>query len=537
LSLHPNEAKILGARHSFNAENGIGYGNEYLRDLFVSVNDSLKFLPPYLYYLYADGSEDEKILQKEVKENQELLGIYAYDKNFIRIYKDKAVFSWQDDPARFRERTLTVEEFEGLKNFLVSQRVNELPPFLSACDGCEAKELLMLGRNGGRRVFVLAQPLPPFFAELENIFAEMRRQPAQIHYHLEKNVAGLEVLYADEILKARTVWKNGEDFRLLIDDMNLRKQTEKEVEELANAEVNEESDEEEPSKEEIVKRQKAEKENQKLARQKAIGSYVWYKFDKDKLAETTVQPPLVEYIPLLDGFAVQPNEQQWKARTGNLEIRADEEGLYKISRGQIAKIRSGYYNNPLVTPNGRWAIAIKYAGEEARQGDGEGDSYASSLVRVNLLTNKEFKVKIESDYDGFETVAFLPALNKVLIFSSYGEGEESSTEKEGEFFLLDADSGLVQPLKGEARPLLQQTFRSLQSVAASADEFWTALPDREKNATQFGIYNAKTLAFKPLLTIPQIVFDSLAMWIDEKENKIYFVYEGQLLALPLPKNR
>jgi hypothetical protein len=539
LSLHPNEAKILGARVSFAGgdEQSVPAYFAFVRELFMSVESSYQALPPYFFYGYSTAGlvDAEKKLQAEVKENKELLGIYAYDNNFVRIYQDRAVFSWTDNPARFRERTLSPEEFEGLKNFLIAQRVDELPPFLANCQNCEDKELLMIGRMGGRRVFVKADTMPPFFAELGNIFTEMRRQPAQIHYYLEKDVKGLEVLLADDNLKAQTIWKDGEDFRVLVDDTTLRKQTEKEIEETESPEVEGDGESEETDEKTTVEAARLERENEKLARQKEYASYAWYKFDKTKLLEPTVQPPLVEYIPLIDGFAVQPSEQQWKARAAGVEIRADNEGLYKISRGQIAKIRSGYYYDPLVTPNGRWAIATKYAGDQA---EGDGDAYASSLVRVNLATNKEFKVKIETDYESLEPVAFLPALNKVLIFSGYGESEESEPaagDREGVFFLLDPDTGIAQPLKGEAHPLLQQTFRPLQLLAASTDEFWAAVPDRAENATEFGVYNAKTLVFKPLLKISQIIFTSMDMWIDEKENKIYFAYEGQLLALPLPK--
>ncbi len=530
LSLHPNEAKILGARSAFSSEGAQPLGNYsvLMRDIFISVDSSFQFIPPYLFYQFAGGDSDEteKKLQKEVKEDREILGVYAFDKNYVRIYKDKAVFAYEDDPARFRERTLSVEEFEGLKNYLASQNVDELAPFLSNCESCEEKELVMLGRPGGRRVYVRADPLPPFFAELETIFAEMRKQPAQIRYHLEKNVAGLEVLYADENLQARTVWKNGEDFRVLIDDQTLRKQAEKAAETLEDPNI---SDEEGTEETDAAVSEKALKAEQKLARQKEYGSTSWYKFDKTKLLETVVQPAGVEYIPLTDGFAVQTNEEQWKARANGLEIRTDEQGLYKISRGQIARIRKGYYSKPLVTPNGRWAIATKFGTEET--------NYARSLVRVNLVTNKEFKVKIESEYPSFQAIAFLPSLNKVLVFGSYEEESEYEDKRSGDYFLLDPETGLVQPVKGEVRPLNQQTFRALQPLAASADEFWAALPDSDKTETQIGIYNAKTLAFKQLLTIPQIIFDSMAMWVDESEGKIYFVYEGHLLALPLPKSQ
>ena len=538
LARHPNEARVLGARVSFTDQDSgaVPYNFSFLRDLFVSVDSSFQSLPPYFFYGYTTGEliQTEKKLQKELKENQELFGIYSYNKQFVRIYKDRAVFSFEDDPSRYRERTLEPEEFESLKNFLISQRVDELPPFLSNCQNCEDKELLMIGKTGGRRVFFKADAVPPFFAELENIFGEMRRQPMQIHYYLEKDIAGLEVLLADEKLKAQTIWKDGEDFRVLVDDVTLRKQTEKEVEETESPRIEVEENSDEETEKTSAELAKIERQIEKLVRQKQYASYAWYKFDKTKLLETTIQPPFVEFIPSPDVFEIQPSEQRWKARTATVEIRADNEGLYKISGGRLAKIRSGYYNNPIITPNSRWAIATKYAGDE---GDGEGDYYSSSLVRINLATNKEFKVKIESDYDSMETVAFLPALNKVLIFSGYGEGEADIPEREGVFFLLDPDTGLAQPLRGEARPLMQQTFRPLQPIATSADEFWAAMPERGSNTTEFGIYNAKTLKFKSLLKIPQIIFDSMAMWVDEKENKIYFVYQEQLLALPLPKNR
>lgn len=534
LAMHPNKAKILGARIAFVPESSqpVSMFSPFTQALFISVDKTFEKFPPYYFYGFQGDGAAEKKLQKEVIENAELYGVYAYNDNFVRIYKDKAVFSYEDDPARYRERTLSVEEFESLKNFLAAQRVDELPPFLSACPSCEAKELLMLGKNGGRRIFVKAEPMPQFFVELENVFAEFRKQPMQIHYHFEKSVTGLEVLFAEDNQGAKTLWKDGDDFRLLIDDKTLRKQYEKEAEEneteLYDTEDSEEADED-VTAERKAEMEKLRKENIRLARQKEFGSYTWYKFDKTKLLDPAPQPPLVEFIPLVDGFAVQPNPQQWKARAGGIEIRTDDEGLYKIRGGQFSKIRDGYYYKPLVTPNGRWAIATKFSRGE--------DEYDDALVRVNLLTNKEFKVNVEAEYGSAEAAAFIPSLNKVLLFSSYGEGDMELNERSGTYYLLDADTGIVQPLKGEARPLIQQTFRALQPVAASPDLFWTALPDRESNATQFGIYNTKTLTFKSLLTIPQIIFGSLDTWVDERENKIYFVYEGQLLALPLPKNR
>jgi hypothetical protein len=80
----------------------------------------------------------------------------------------------------------------------------------------------MLGRQGGRRVFYKGDDLPDFFKEIDAMFKEMRKQPAKLHYRLEKNLAGLEILFADERLQARAVWKNADDFRVLLDDPERR---------------------------------------------------------------------------------------------------------------------------------------------------------------------------------------------------------------------------------------------------------------------------------------------------------------------------
>jgi hypothetical protein len=529
LARYPNEAKVLGARSSFETGAGSVVNNKLLQELFSSVEDSYPEQP--FYFLNSDTSElaaAEKKLQKEVKENQELLGVYSYDSNFIRIFKDKAVFSWEENASRYRERVLSKEEFDAFKSYLAAQRIDEMPPFLVACEDCEAKELTMLGRNGGRRVFVRADEMPKLFAELEKMLEDMRKPPAKLHYWLEKNISGLEILFEDENLQARSVWKNGVDFRLLIDNVPQRKQIDDELEKLA--EETEQKVESEIEGEEHDY-EKVERQMQERRRRRQYENLAWYKFDPEtKLSGLTGQPTGVGYIPAQDNPAIPATEHQWKARAANFEIRADGEGLHKITRGRAVKLREGYYYKPLVTPNGRWTIVTKY-----------GDEEPSVLVRINLLTGKELKIKMEQQQPTYEAIAFVPSLNKVLVFSGLvGGGEEEYTEAEtketryGKYFLLDPETGIVQPVKGEIRPLAQQTYRPLQPTA-KPDEFWAAIPDEQKNETQFGVYNAKTLSFKSTLKLPQIVFDSMDVWADEQEAKIYFVYEGQLLSVPMPK--
>lgn len=530
LSRHPNEAKILGARSFFyGGANSGSADSEYLRALFASVYESPASEPAT--FLDADFSEFESVdkkLQKEVRENQELLGIYSYEDNFIRIYRDKAVFSWEEDKARFRERVLTKDEFDEFKNYLAAQKVDDLAPFLDVCseEDCASRELLMLGRNGGRRVFVSADKMPKFFVELDRQFGEMKKPPARLHYWLEKYVAGLEILLEDENLQARAVWKNGEDFRVLIANEARREQIDKELErQEKTARQSSEYDYEKSSPIEAERRRQREYEH-----------FGWYRFSPQSKPPVNgvLQPPQFDYIPAQDNLTVHATDKQWKARTANFEIRANSEGLYKVTRGRLTKLREGYYDQPLVTPNGRWAIVTRY-----------GDD-APKIVRINLLTGKEFEVAMEQQFPTYEAVAFVVASNKVLIFGgSYGgeeyEGEElieDSESKEdpssrpGNYFWLDPETGLKQPVKEEIRPLAQQTFRPLQQVAADKpDEFWSAIPDEKKRETQIGVYNARTHGFKLIMKIPNITFTSMNMWIDG--GKVYFVYQGHLLALPL----
>jgi len=525
LSVHPNEAIVLGARTFFAAGETTSTGSEYLPALFASVNDTLAGMNYYVVYSMSEDLDlTERKLRKEVKENQELVGVYAYDDNFVRIYKDKAVFSWQEDKARYRERVLEKEEFTQLTGYLAAERVNELPPFLTDCEGeseCESKELLMLGRQGGRRVFSYGDSTPKFFGGLESIFTEMRQPPAKLHYWLEKNISGLEILFEDENLFATAVWKTGDDFRVLINNQARRKQIDQELERQSETEMEGDTENEEPDYE------KLERQRRERLQQRLYENYSWNRFAGGALAGTVEQPNGIEYLPKTDAAPIRADSRQWKARAAAFEIRADSEAMYKITGGRAVKIRDGYFDKPLVTPNGRWVIAASYGDEEGRQ-----------LIRINLATNKQFAVNFD-EYPIVETVAFVPSLNRILLFgSSYGEreyeseDEENVAEREGAFYLLDADTGTLQKAKGEVRPLAQQTFRPLQSTG-NADEFWAAIPDAAKNETQFGVYNAKTLSFKSLVKIPQITFDSMQVWIDA--GKIYFVYEGHLLGLPLPK--
>ena len=529
LSRHPNEAKILGATTGF-FENSTPFGDgALLQELFESVSPYHKLQNASLVesdYLQHETGVTEADIQEELKKDLTLLGVYSWESNYIRIYKERAVVSWHDDPARYRERTLTPEEFDNFKGLITHFKADDLPPFLS-CVECPSRQLLMVGRNGGRRVYVKSHSLPPFFAELDRAFDEMRQLPASIKYWASKDVPGLEVLFADDRIEAKSVFKNGNDFRLLTADKVQRVEIDNQLEQLAAdiAEAGPGSDDDSSHADEQVDNENTQlyERFQAERSRREYENYAWRIFSAGALGDLATQPVELPYIPVRDSFKVQANAY-WKARAGAVEIRASDEGLFRIAGGKFTQIKTGAYQDPVVTPNGRWVIATKF-----------DDDAGSRLVRINLINNREFVVE-PGDLPAFRPIAYVPSIDRVLVGPSreeyaYGYNGDRDQEDPGTgYSWLDPGTGAVVAAREEVRPLAQQDWRPLQP-AAGQFEFWAAIP--RPNETIVGIYNAKTLTMKTLVTLPKITFDSRDMWVDAAEGRAYFVYEGHLLSMPL----
>jgi len=516
LAKHPGEAKILGATSAFFPEGVTASYSQQLWALYQSIGNDM------LYNGWSGSGNDpelEKIgkdLREEIQDDDKLAGVYAYERNYIRIYGDRIIYSWDEDDSRYRERPLTKPEFDEIKAYLAANKVDELPPFLS-CGGeyCEARELIMLGRAGGRRIYMNGDP-GEFFIDLDKYFERLRAQPATLKYALSRKIPGLELLLATDDLHAETVWKEGADLRFAASETATRKKVESELEEM----------EEMPEGDDPTPANKIEQAREK----RQYEGFGWYSLSESG-ASPSSQPPTVEFIPLRDGHGVQPADDQWKARFAGVEIRASADGLFKLARGRLTKVRPGNYRNVLVTPNGAWAVAAKW-----------DDNAGPVVVRVNLATGKEFPVEIEG-YGEHRAVAYITTLGKVLIARQPFEYEYSSgdtdevpadVDPEG-MFLLDAATGTQSPIAGEFRPLAQQTFRPLQK-AAKPNEFWAAMPDPKDQATEIGIYDTKTFGFDIIMRIPKIRFNSMSMYVDEPAARVYFVYRGHLLALPLKRD-
>lgn len=196
------------------------------------------------------------------------------------------------------------------------------------------------------------------------------------------------------------------------------------------------------------------------------------------------------------------------------------EGLWKVRAGKAPERISDIRLQWLLVAGRRWVL-----------GSQTGENHLQTLRRFDLRTNRLLNTTVPAA-DYVQPIAEIPETGKVLI-ACYEDHYSQPTKTD--FYLLDPATGAAQPVKGEFRPLQQQSFRPLQSVAGST-KFWAAIPDEKLNRTQVGIYDAQRFEFKPLADLPEIKFDSMHMWVTgfagESARKVIFAYNGHLLSLP-----
>ncbi|MEZ5425008.1 MAG: hypothetical protein R2747_01975 [Pyrinomonadaceae bacterium] len=525
LARHPGEALILGARTSFNPAKTKEFSTSLGR-LFASTTDW------YMNALYPDFSafsgldKFEDGLRREVLENDDLLEVYSIVPTYVvRVFRDRTVFTWYEDEARFRQRVLKPEELADLKNWIRESEIEETPPLFGGCHyTCGMLEYVRINRNGGRRFFAYTDVSS--FVGLPFAFQKMRESSdSRLRYYLQDKIEGLEVLWADENLKPKAVWKEGDDLRVLIADREKESQID----------------------EEISRRNKIDEENgfldydqkRKRARERRAEReyehFGWRSFKDGRLGDRVEEPVEIPYLRDKTAFAsvedLNSNDSIWQAGYENFEIRTgfnyDTYGLWKVDRSGSSRIAAGWFGGDVFV-SGDWAVAAK---------TDENWAVPNYVVRVDLKTGKEYKIDLPPA-DNFYPVALVPAHNKVLLYRASDERTQKKksnpSPKTPEFYLLDAATGKTELIAGEFRPLIDQTFRSLQPTG-KPDEYWAAIYDEAKNKTEIGRYNVRRFDFKSVLTVPEINLGSMDIWVDEKEGRIYIVYQGQLLSVPLTK--
>ena len=101
-----------------------------------------------------------------------------------------------------------------------------------------------------------------------------------------------------------------------------------------------------------------------------------------------------------------------------------------------------------------------------------------------------------------------------------------------EYWLVDPETGKAEVTSGEIRPLTHVGPRPLQPTDKSG-RYWAAIPSEKNGGTDIGLYDARSLNFTPQMHVPELTFNSQALWIDEQSKTAYIVYKSQLLKFLL----
>jgi hypothetical protein len=497
---HPNEGFITGWR-----ENLIYMYNSF--ETLVKAEDELRS------ELFKENGPTEIVAY---------VSGYNDQRSVLRIYPDKAVFTEYEDPARVRERTIPQGEVAALKDYLATGNFLDRGPTVMMCHhGCPANELLVLKKDKGRRVFNQGGGYNDDWRGLVDQFTQFGTgEGAKVHYKLADEIKGLEVLYAGEFT-INDVSQQGGELRLAVE----RKETKEEVDERdATYEADDDDDEELATR---LMRRRVELTNQRFS---------WRVFANGQLGAVTSAPDFYSIVDELKFITGDENDADWESNYAyetatlgpdSILIAKHGEGLWRQFAGS-KPVRVGdeeaSYSNPIVTRDGKWVVLTK---------EGPGENEKPYIVRLNLQTGREFRVNL-STTDELTPIVFLPSLGKVLVRRDKPEnappGSKPKEPAKSDYFLLDPATGTTRPVTGNFALLADTGDRFLQPTE-KPDEYWAALSNDKM--TIMGRYSVKDFSFKPVMTVPQIVFTSMSMWVDESQKKVYVVYKGQLLRLPL----
>jgi hypothetical protein len=435
----------------------------------------------------------------------------------LRIFSDKAIYTHYEDPARYRERVVSKAELASFKQFVSSKNYVDLGAQFKGCYvRCSREQFLTITTEKGRRVYAHQE---------RDVWNDLREnldrlgEGATLRYNLENETKGLEVLLADNDLTVKDVGRQDNEIRIWVERVV----------------TDEEGAEQGPDDDDDSEAARIDRWRREVADHNA--PFSWRVYANNKAGAVTSQPDIYSTIDFNkfppddeDHSILDDDDDEVQKLTENSVIIArDDEGLWKQLAGTkpVRVSDEGHnYSKPIATADGKWVVVSK------RDANSSKPSY---IVRFNVRTGREFRVNLEPA-DEFTPIAFVVSQGKVLLGrarNQYLSPKQAVGPDRPEHYLLEPSTGDVRLVTGEFSPLYEKGKRFLQPTG-QPDEFWAAIPDETKKQTQVGRYNVKDFTFKSLLTVPHISFKSLSMWVDERQKKLYVVYEGQLLRLPLP---
>lgn len=494
LARHPGDALIIGARQSYDP------GHHSFGE-FDALEDQLKDE----FQNAASGNETYALLSAGYWGNNGQI--------LVRVSHGTAELMYINDRARYMVRTLTAQEWSSLRDWLDQNHVDDLGPLnMAAFDGMQY-EFLHLSGSGGRRIFMnnpgISDSGGSVYSQLVGRMRDLASAgPMTLHYRTADKLHGFEVLLADTRVAVTGVWIRGDDLRIG-----------------------------------LVPQKTSQPDSQGkwtiLDKSLALPEKVsWFHLEAGHLKPA----PAPEEYPSSEPPAFVSKEleedlkqkgypyPEWPLNVAGKVYRVGSLGktldaFWEFAPGRdprmIAQTKA-QFTSPVISPDGRWAVLTTYTG-----GSWADPNFA---VRVDLASGALSRIAIP-EANRVEPLGWVASSGRVLFKRHrFEDGDNLIGPATPEYWLADPATGAAEIVKGEFAPFEEYAFRKLQPAQAP-ETYWVAIPDRNANHTTIGLYDERNFSLQPVMTVPDILFDSRHIWVDRQAGQLYITYEGHLLSV------
>lgn len=440
-------------------------------------------------------AEYEHGARQALKENlaEEIYAFYseaqAKPNAEIRLRKGRAQLRLFSDPNVWRARDLSNSELIELQTLVARPEVAELKPEMPLGGYQESfGEFVRVSKDGGYRVVLEGLKPAPGDASMHEQLSELfyrfsKAGTYETHYAIEAKLPGVEVLFADETQYVYAVCQEGGDTLVLAGDPLGRRR---------------------------------EPRNAKLA---------WSLFKDGQLGSVVNAPEIFGPLGKLEGG--MQLMMMASARGQEMPNLPLDFTLQLVEREKTPFLLGGTATGSddlmmsLKTPDQKWIVGIEW---DEKRG-------ARRLIRRNSQTGQQFEVRDNqrNNLEPLMPLKYLEATNKMLLArAAHWEVINPNLA----YYLLDPATGVLQPAKGEFRPLQDQSLRTLQPTG-KPHEFWAVIRENG-TSSRVGRYDERAFTFTTVLEVPGLFLRSADVWVDEARGKVWLTYKGHLLRLPLP---
>ena len=447
------------------------------------------------------------------KAPQEIFALHSYsqggssDSWYLIAWADSALAVQSMGGGRFGTALLPQKKLAALRDYVTTYQADELPPLnWGWADGVQYG-YSHVTPAGSHRVFMDnppsgwrghdGQPAVQQGGSVSDtivLYAGLMRAMLDPFEDLKldiRHASGLEIIIPRETAQVRTVWKKGDDLRVLVNE-----------------------DWNSPHWRRVS-----------LADKKLL----------ETVDEPAASPILAAKRDLHPDFQIESDyhfRYPWQVRSGDATIHAgrfkDVQGLWRCRVGKEPElIAKGWFSGELVSADGRWCVAAKVIEQSWAE--------PNTVVRIDLETKQEFPLKLEPA-DNFDPLAFVGSRSKFLVVRNRDWQNAKAGPESPESYLLDPASGDLEKIEAKSGPRVEGGPRPLQAVSGSPTLSWMAdggvYSGTGAQAT-LGKYDSSSFRFEVVREFKGIHFDSSTMWVDEAEGMIYAAMDGDLVRIPL----